>query len=62
MRKTKQQIIDALRIENAQLRQLNAEWAADSARLKRELLKAKDRMAARAANTEAQPDAYLHAQ
>ena len=38
--------LEAARLENAQLRQLNAEWAAESARLKRELLKLKDRSSA----------------
>jgi hypothetical protein len=46
---TKAELIAAterLLTENAQLRQLNAEWAADAARLKRELLKAKGQSSA----------------
>lgn len=48
-----QRSLDGTRAENAQLRKLNAEWATDSARLKRELLKAKSGLSAAVANTAA---------
>lgn len=37
---------EALKLENEQLRRWNAEWAQDSARLKREVLKLKDQSSA----------------
>ena len=45
--------LEAARLENAQLRQLNAEWAAESARLKREIMRLKNQSSARYPNTEA---------